>query len=264
MPPVSVAAPPVFPPAAVSIEMLSAAQLQVEAEIKAAEMQMHQYMLNMQQASGMIGPAYGFDPNMMAAMVAGNAAMQHAQPSEGDIAWIKDLKRHDQQTHCFVSTIAFEATPQEIYELFQTCGEIQFFHMPVTRTDKSGFNTVVGKQGQMYSHTGRAIIKFKDTDGLNNAIRVHHVAIKGVHCHFSLFALFFGSCFYFVKSFLQAAKSQSNWRNQRKQKNPPHLSLLKTKRARSWETNGGRICTPAKSKPTCTLRGSPSKAVRVT
>lgn len=101
-----------------------------------------------------------------------------------DSSWTVGLKPSVEQTHCFVSQLAFEADETEIRAYFSQCGEIEKFYMPKKNLSKKAesFQAIALKLQQNASHQGKAIIKFKDRMGLNAAMAANGDSIKGKLC----------------------------------------------------------------------------------
>lgn len=108
--------------------------------------------------------------------------MTNVMPTEvkEDLTWIT-VKPSPDQSHCFVSDIAFEATETDVRAAFETCGEIEKFHMPKKNLAKKSesFNHIATKLQQNLCHQGRAIIKFKDKSVLASALLMTGEPIKG-------------------------------------------------------------------------------------
>lgn len=98
-----------------------------------------------------------------------------------DVTWITELRTSNDQTHVFVTEIAFEATADDVRELFAQAGEIEKFHMPVKNLGKKteSYQAVGVKLQQGLCHQGKAIIKYTSKDAVEKALSLTGAAIKG-------------------------------------------------------------------------------------
>jgi hypothetical protein len=112
------------------------------------------------------------------------------KPEKGDLSWLEKLISGPEQTHCFISGVAFEASMSEIKRLLKKCGEVMAFHMPVAKgknerdaeedknMKKIAFDAVRDKMGGP-THKGRAVVFFRDKRALSQALALNGFVVRG-------------------------------------------------------------------------------------
>jgi RNA recognition motif-containing protein len=102
------------------------------------------------------------------------------KPAAGDISWLGKLVQGPEQTHCFVSSIAFEAPKSEVRKLFKKCGEVIAFYMPTTADSKdNNFDTIKTRLRKENAHTGKAVVMFRTLYGLRAALALNAYSLRG-------------------------------------------------------------------------------------
>lgn len=97
-----------------------------------------------------------------------------------DSSWVLALQSSPDQTHVFISQIAFEVTPDEIKSmLVEKCGPIEKIHMPVRKLKKKDSFQQVATKLHEAGHQGKAIIKFTDRDSVDRALALSGEVFKG-------------------------------------------------------------------------------------
>lgn len=107
------------------------------------------------------------------------APIQAPPVVEEDTSWILGLQSSADQTHVYVSQIAFEVTPEELKSVFEKCGPIEKLHMPVKRLRKQDSFQRVATKIQDAGHQGKAVIKFSGKDSVVRALTFSGENIKG-------------------------------------------------------------------------------------
>lgn len=77
--------------------------------------------------------------------------------------WVQMLKCSPEQTHVYVSSIAFEADESNMREVFQSCGQIIAIHMPMRKLNfnkkkDASYKQVFEQLGRHTVHKGAAIV----------------------------------------------------------------------------------------------------------
>lgn len=109
----------------------------------------------------------------------------HVEPPPPEISedgsWVLALHSSADQTHVFISQIAFEVTPEELKTMFtEKCGAIEKIYMPVRKLKKKDSFQQVATKLHEAGHQGKAVIKFSDKESVDRALALSGEPLKGL------------------------------------------------------------------------------------